>query len=108
MILTITFISIWGGPLDPSGSYNIMTEYSDGTSVHKDDFVGKNFPDNGWATQDIWGDLDYFRNQPPSSSCTSIRLGDNTIDPYAKVSGHINRNERRTIVCMGRLLNIKL
>ena len=85
-----------------------MTEYSDGTSVHKDDFVGKNFPDNGWATQDIWGDLDYFRNQPPSSSCTSVRLGDNTEDPYAKVSNHINKNERRTIVCMGMLIHIKL
>ena len=80
-----------------------MTEYSDGTGIHRDDFVGTNFPDNGWNTMDIWGDLDYFQNQPPSSSCTSIRLGDNTEDLYYNVHKDNDKNRKRTVVCMGNV-----
>ena len=81
-----------------------MTEYSDGTSVRQPDFVGANFPDSGWPMQDIFGDLDYFHNQAPSSSCTSIRIGDNTEDVYNIVHHHLNENQRRPVVCMGRLI----
>ena len=80
----------------------MMTEYSDGTKVHKDDFGGSNFPDGGYRMNDIFGDKDYFYNQPPSSSCTSIRLGDNTQEPFSRVHKDVWASTRRTVVCMGK------
>ena len=79
-----------------------MTEYADGTSVRNTDFTGTNFPDTLGA--DVFGDLDYFDIQPPSSSCTSIRIRDNTDGPYSLVHPHLNENKLRTVVCMGTLI----
>ena len=98
---------MWGGPLDPSGSYNLMDQYSDGTTVFRNDFNDDRYPNNAKHQVNMYtkfGDLDYFYHSPPSAACTSIRLrkstdGDNV---YSYVSTWNEENQKRSVVCLGK------
>ena len=91
--------------MDPSGSYNLMDQYSDGTPVLRNDFNWNNYPNKKIHGNNKvkFGDLDYFNHAPPSASCTSIqtrpRLDDSNV--YSRVDNANEENQKRSVVCLG-------
>ena len=104
---------MWGGPLDPSGSYNRVDQYSDGTSVFRPDFTHDNYPDLSRHHQIsvglgsmFFGDLDYFNIASPSASCPSVSVKDHINgNIYQAVSNHIDGDKKRAVVCLCNLYN---
>lgn len=98
---------MWGGPLDPSGSYNLLDQYSDGTKVFRNDFNDDRYPNNRKdqvaRLYTKFGDLDYFYHSPPSAACTSIRLFKSTDDDnvYSNVDSWNQEDQKRSVVCLG-------
>ena len=103
---------MWGGPLDPSGSYNLMDQYSDGTPVLRNDFNQDNYPNIKIHTDNRlkFGDLDYFNHASPSESCTSIRLRETSDNHnvYGKVTNYNLEDHKRSVVCLGKKDNKKI
>ena len=102
---------MWGGPLDPSGSYNRVDQYSDGTSVLRSDFTHDNYPDLSRHHQIsvglgsmFFGDLDYFNIASPSASCPSVSVKDHINgNIYEAVSNLIDGDKKRAVVCLCNL-----
>ena len=96
---------MWGGPLDPSGSYNLMDQYSDGTPVLRNDFNQDNYPNIVIFGNNKFkfGDLDYFNQKSPLESCTSILLREttDTHNVYSSVTNSNQENQKRPVVCLG-------
>ena len=94
---------MWGGPLDPSGSYTPITQYSDGTAIRQKDFTTKNYPENNPDKPLLYymhGDVDYFNMALPPDSCTAVQLLSNS-DVYISVDKHFPASMERPVVCQG-------
>lgn len=98
---------MWGGPLDPTGSYTPMTQYSDGTGVLSSDFTKDNYPDQKRNTWHTLGDMDYFNISPPPASCTSIKLPKNT-KVKSDESKQFDETIGRPVVCQGNTTQLNI
>ena len=93
--------SIWGGISNSRGNYNFPSHYTDGTVILQNDFSDKAYPNHETLyVRWIFGELEYYKMEPPSLSCPSIKLPENNF-----VFKHVGTDETgavlRPVVCKG-------
>ena len=93
---------MWAGPHNPMGSYAFPAQYGDGTAVYPNDFSTDDYPDSAdWETRWIYGELDYYKMVPPSSSCMGVKMPPN-IKVRTKSKSTFSKFKSRPVVCKGK------
>ena len=98
---------MWGGPYNPTGSYNFPAQFGDGTPIYDTDYTTADWPDTGdngerW----IYGELELNNMIPPSASCMGAKLSAND-DVRTKLLNQYTWNEysilSKPVVCKGKI-----
>ena len=94
--------SIWGGLSNSRGNYNFPSHYTDGTVILQNDFFDNAYPNHeNHNVRWIFGELEFYKLDPPSLSCPSFKLPENNF-----VFKHVGTDETgavlRPVVCKGK------